>query len=85
MSWQVTDDEGLAFFCDSGECDARVGFREDFAPSWARAKEIGWLTLKRTGRDWTHHCPLCAPQAERDHEAHKRNEAERERLKARNA
>jgi hypothetical protein len=48
------------------------------------ARASGWVSFKRVGRDWSYHCRQCAAQAERDHQEHARNEAERERIKARN-
>jgi hypothetical protein len=57
----------------------------DFAFCWFHAKRHGWVSFKRNGQPWTYHCKECAAQAEHDHQEHQRNEAERERIKARNA
>ena len=83
MSWDQSGD-AIQFSCETGECMNSFTARVTFAEAWASAKQNGWVSFKRSGRNWTYHCPACADQAERDHEAHKRNEAERERIKARN-
>ena len=36
---------------------------EDFAASWAAAKEDGWRAW-RVGKEWCHACPACAEKEE---------------------
>jgi len=92
MSWSQ-EDRVITFYCDTG--DESESINVDAHRTWvnagqsdymvAEAQLTNWIALKRAGQPWTHHCPKCAEQAEREHEIHKRNEADRERLKARNA
>ncbi len=93
MSWSQ-EDRIVTFYCDSGECDAAESINVDAHRTAANAgatdymvasAQIDWLSLKRANHPWTHHCPKCAEQAERDHDAYKAQEAARERIKARNA
>jgi hypothetical protein len=100
MAWEKSSD-GLviAFDCDtcdvSIECDVktvRAGGHtvtddksSDFAVCLNHVKGIGWKSFKRTGHPWTYHCPACVPAAEDAHTQHRSAEAERDRIKARNA
>ncbi len=85
MSWDRSSDN-FQFACDTGECLASlIIVASDFATASHSAKETGWVTHKRVGRNWTYHCPACAEQAERDHQEHLKREQERERIKARNS
>ena len=84
MAW--TDNGGTVVFeCDG--CEAVETFdNATFLGSWPIMQEkFGWRSLKRIGHPWTFHCAKCGPQAEVEHREHKRREAERDRLKTRNA
>jgi len=95
MSW-IADGRTITFTCDS--CPEGLESTEsvnaeyyakpsesDFAAAWRIVQRPGgWRSFKRTGHSWTYHCAKCAPQAESEHAEHNRNEAERERIKARN-
>jgi hypothetical protein len=85
VSWYRPDECSLIFACDTCPAEYKVlGLSLSFVGASDHMRSIGWITLKRVGRDWTHHCPECASQAQHDHEDHKRAEAERERIKQRN-
>lgn len=97
MSWEK-DAVGITFHCDTCEefflnvniADARAGSsrREpypDLLPCWEYARGLGWVSFKRTGRDWTYHCPTCAEKAAAEHAEWNRQERERERVKERNS
>lgn len=57
----------------------------DFAVCWQYMQGIGWRTFKRIGHPWTMHCVTCGPAAEVAHNEHQRMEAQRDRLKHKNA
>jgi hypothetical protein len=95
MTWEKTETD-VAFYCDSIECGAVSMYNinktrndhpnpgiSDFAACWGRASFNGWRSFKY--RNWEYFCPKCAPAAEVTHQEHQRQEAERERIKARNA
>lgn len=85
MPWNKNE-EATVFECD--DCDAKepaASSVTDFAVCWRVMQGIGWRSFKRIGQPWTFHCPKCGPQAEVEHREHKRREAERDRLKHRNA
>jgi hypothetical protein len=52
---------------------------------WRYMRGVGWRSFKRTGRNWSYHCVKCGPEAEIAHREHQRHEAERDRIRARNA
>ena len=98
MSWDMDTASGvITFYCDTCQeshvvniADARAGSsrREpypDLLPCWDYAGGLGWVSFKRTGHDWTYHCPKCAAQAAADHAEWNRQERERERVKERNS
>ena len=57
----------------------------NFAVCWTHIQTKGWRSFKRGGRPWEYFCPACAPAAEAAQREYNRQEAERERIKARNA
>lgn len=87
----------IFFECDDCEtrvdCDVptvrststRPAGTSDYLVCWEYMQGIGWRTFKRIGHPWTFHCPKCGPTAEVAHREHKRMEAQRDRLKIRNA
>ena len=92
MSWSQ-ENHTITFYCDtcdkSTEIDT-VAHRthlnlsmSDYVVAESRVPDR--LALKRANHDWTHYCAGCADQAEREHEDYQRQEAIRERIKARNA
>lgn len=99
MSFDKGVNGTITFDCDSEAClesfnvniaDARAGTsrREpfpDLLPCWDIALDIGWVSFKRTGHDWTYHCPKCAEKAAADHAEWNKSERERERVKERNS
>lgn len=78
------DDHAITFSCDACPMTHKVS-GSDFAVAHAHVVSKGWRSLKRVGQPWSDFCPGCVPQAERDHNEHKRREEQRERIKARNA
>lgn len=98
MPWDKADMKPVVVFeCDDCEakleCDVptvRQGStasadQSDFAVCWLYAQGLGWRGFKRTGHPWTYHCIKCGPAAEVAHREHKRMEAQRDRLKSKNA
>lgn len=99
MAWEANEAEGVIVFeCESCDRVDRVNVQEtrdtaekpepnttDFIMCWRRQMGVGWRSFKRTGRNWSYHCPACGAQAEQDHRDFQSQERERERLKARNA
>jgi hypothetical protein len=84
MSFDRNDDNNTTLFkCDT--CPATLSLIGTFGDCAEACRSKGWIMLKRIGYDWSHHCPACAPAAEKDHVEYKQREAERERVKARNA
>lgn len=61
------------------------GDPSDFVVCWEYMRGIGWRSFKRIGHPWTFHCVSCGPTAEVAHREHQRMEANRERLKHKNA
>ncbi len=94
MAWDRVDNT-ITFECDdcgsvrvSDISQARLGSttaNSDFITCWQYVQGTGWRTFKRVGHDWTFHCVACGPAAEVAHREHKRMEAQRDRLKVRNA
>jgi hypothetical protein len=100
MSWEKTTGEKLGqtivtFYCDSPDCDVAGLFDvlppgekplvSEFADCWKAAQEAGWRSFKRAGKPWDYFCPKCAADAEVAHRRYNQEEAERERIKERNA
>jgi hypothetical protein len=83
MTWKKDDEFSITFSCDTCPEQHRVA-GGNFIEASAAVSASGWISLKRQGFAWTNHCARCSAQAERDHEEHKRQEAARDRLKARN-
>jgi hypothetical protein len=82
MSW-TKDENTVTFMCDS--CSEELRYAgQSFVTCSALMRGDGWLSLKRTGFEWTHHCPKCIPEAQREHEEYKRNAERREQMKVRN-
>lgn len=96
MPWHNTT-EIVTFECDTCDtvvdCDIKTvrataqptEHDTDFAVCWRYMRGLGWRSLKRTGRDWSYHCAPCGSQAESEHQEHCRHEAERDRIRMRNA
>lgn len=82
MGFTKDGEFSITFHCDS--CPAALKASGTFLECSTYAGRQNWIALKRTGFDWTYHCPACAEQAQRDHDEHKRNEERRERMKALN-
>lgn len=99
MAWEQIDESEIVFECDTCndtlECNVakvREGCytvsddaASDFVVCWQYAQGLGWMGLKRTGHEWTHHCIKCHADAEAAHAEHRKQEHARDRLKARNA
>lgn len=101
MAWEKSSDGAvIVFYCDTCdgavECEIKPireradRFQEtdkvsDFAICWKHIQVLGWKSFKRTGHSWTYHCPTCVPAAEEAHTHHRVDEAERDRIKAKNA
>ncbi len=79
--------EGTTLFVNIALERARVAKppMSDLGPCWEYARGLGWVSFKRTGRDWTYHCPTCAEKAAAEHAEWNRQERERERIKERNS
>lgn len=94
MGWDKTSDTAFSFECDSCADVVALNTEEmasepkpgqsNFGRCWGHLKGIGWRSFKRNGRDWTYHCVKCGPEAEMQHLEHRRQESERDRIKARN-
>ena len=91
MSWNKTETH-VIFACDAIDCEIHTAVpiipvekQSDFGGCFKRVQELGWVSFKRTGREWTYHCPKCAEQAAADHAEWNKAERERERIKERNA
>lgn len=95
MAWDKTDTT-VTFECDTCDtvvdCDIKTlraaspptPHDSDFIVCYRHMQGIGWRSFKRTDRPWSYHCPECGPQAEMDHREYRRNERQREAIKARN-
>lgn len=95
MAWDKPDDKTVTFECDDCtevvDCDIETiratgqptPNDSDFIVCWRYLVGIGWRSFKRTGRNWSYHCVKCGPAAEASHNAHRRQESERDRIKAR--
>jgi hypothetical protein len=96
MPWNKAD-ETITFECDTCDvvvdCDIKTvrataqpsDYETDFAVCFRYMRGIGWRSFKRSGRAWSYHCTACGPQAEVEHNDHRRLEDERDRIRSRNA
>lgn len=98
MGWE-NHAGAITFYCDGPDCEVTGLYHiaetrnagiyphslSDFAVCFNRARGLGWHSFKKTGRPWEYFCPKCVPAAEEAQRHHNEQEAERERIKQRNA
>lgn len=91
MAWAQRSENEIVFDCDT--CDISVSIdlrliRKDsnlsaFINAWRHLEALDWTTWKRISRPWSQHCANCKELAESQHYKHKRDEHERDRIRAR--
>ena len=83
----------LEFYCDGPECESIVTFRHDGTPSGTDfmacrrtlTNTHGWISTKQISQPWEDYCKLCHAFAEDRHARYKQREAQRDRIRERNA